>query len=225
MSKTKTKTAMTRDEFWAEVEAIGWGETTDCKAIKIAQLRKGVVHCEGMREHFDAVDNALYTKTEMGGSDSPDDCRRHIIGLGKAEFDKVMSKPSLAKKRYKSGGYTESFAYAIPHSSDFDDLKEEKYVDWAARNLEELDPCIDPVMAIDRTLGHRLTRLSAIMRFIAEGDLEQGLELEPEAVGLVTLIVKEWGALVESVGGRLTWSEWGVLNLFSDLRKRGEVLA
>ena len=58
---SKTKTTMTRDEFWAEVDAIGWGtEGTDHRAAKIAQLRKGPIHCDGMRELFSAVDSELY---------------------------------------------------------------------------------------------------------------------------------------------------------------------
>jgi hypothetical protein len=223
---SKTKTTMTRDEFWAEVAAIGWGtEGTDHRAAKIAQLRKGPIYCDGMREHFAAVDSALYAKTEMGGGDSADDCRRHIIGLGRAEYDKVMAKPHLAEKRYKSGDYTESFAYVIPHSSDYEDLKPERFTEWAKGDLAELEPHVKPVAAIDRELGGKLARLAEILALVASGDLEAGLELEPEAVSLVALIAKDWAALVKSVGGRLAWSEWSVLNMFSDLRKRAEVLA
>ena len=224
--KAKAKTTMTRDEFWAEVARIGWGtKTTDHRAVKIAQLRKGEAHCDGMREHFKEVDSALYRETDMGGGDSADDCRRHIVGLGKAEYDKVMAKPHLAEKRYKSGDYRESFAYCIPYDSDFEDLKPDRYVEWAARNVEELGEHVDAVRAADHELGIKILTLIEIHRLIEAGNIEDALEREAEARHLVEVVKKDWGALIKGLGGSFRWNEWGVLNLFSDLRKRAEVMA
>lgn len=228
-TKTKTKTTMTRDEFWAEVAEIGWGtKTTDCRAVKIAQLRRGPVHCDGMREHFDAVDRELYRATDMGGWDSGDDCRRHIIGLGRAEFDRVVSSSSPkaeAQRRYDEGDYTESFAYCIPYKSDYEDLKPERFTGWAGREVEKLVETIDAVKAADSELGHKQLVLIEILRAIEAGDFDTGLEREVEARHLVERIKAEWRALIEGLGGSFSWNEWGVLNLFSDLRKRAEVLA
>lgn len=225
-AKTKTKAAITRDQFWAEVAEIGWGDkTTDHRAIKITQLRKGQAHCDGMREHFSEVDGALYEATGMGGGDSADDCRRHIVGLGQAEYDKVMAKPALAEKRYESGEYQESFAYAIPYKDDFENLKPDRFIEWAARNVAEIGDHVDAVKAADHELGIKILTLIEIHRLIEAGNLEDALEREAEARHLVEVVKKDWGALIKGLGGSFRWNEWGVLNLFSDLRKRAEVMA
>lgn len=230
MAKTKTKTeGMTRDEFWAEVARIGWGtKTTDTRAIKIELMRKGPDHCEGMRKHFDAVDSELYQATDMGGCDSYDDCRRQIIGLGKEEFERVLSSSSPkaeAQRRYDEGDYTESFAYCIPYESDYEDLKPERFTKWAAGEVEELLETIDAVRSADSELGHKQLTLLEILRAIEAGDFDTALEREAEARHLVEAIKRDWRALIEGLGGRFSWNEWGTLNLFSDLRKRLEVLA
>lgn len=226
-AKTKTKAAMTRDEFWAEVARIGWGaKTTDHRAVKIGQLRQGEAHCDGMREHFQAVSSALIDSgCDLHGGDSADDCRNHIIGLGKEEYHLVLLDLTLGERRYKKGDYKESFAYCIPYDSDFKDLKPERFTEWAERAIEDLEQDSAGVREADRKLAQTIDRVLGVLQFIKEGDFDAALEVEDEIRGKVQRIKEDWSALVKRLGGELNWSEWLVLNLFSDLRKRAEVLA
>lgn len=223
-----TTTKMTRAEFWAEVARIGWGtETTDHRQVKIGLLRKGEAHCDGMREHFHAVDTALLKAgCDLHGGDSVGDCRVHIIGLGKTEYDRVMADLSLGEKRYKSGDYKESFAYCIPYETDFEDLKPKRFQEWAGRNVEELDANVEAIREIDRRLAQDIDRIIGIHNLIVEGDLDAAAEAADEATALIESVAKRHTALIDRIGGRGGgMSKWGFLNLFSDLRKRAEVLA
>lgn len=140
MSTTTTKSAMTREMFWETVAEMGWGtKTTDYKALKRFLMLKGKAFCEEFQRHYDEVDSDLLKAgCDLHGGDSVGDCRSHIIGLGKEEYDAVMADLSLGEARYERGDYTEKFSYAFPYRGDFERFVEgsPKLIEWAKRNVQ-----------------------------------------------------------------------------------------
>jgi len=137
---TKTETKMTHDEFWAEVAEIGWGtKTTDNKKVKRTLMRKGQEFCKELQRCYDEVDQALLKAgCDLHGGDSVGDCRSHIIGLGKEEYDKVMADQKVGEKRYHDGDYTEKFSYCFPYKSDWEDFDPsgKRLIKWARENMK-----------------------------------------------------------------------------------------
>jgi hypothetical protein len=140
MTETKTEIKMTRDEFWATVAEMGWGtKTTDYKTLKRSLMLKGKEFCKEFQHHYDEVDrDLLKAGCDLHGGDGVGDCRSHIIGLGKEEYDKVMADQSVGEQRYKDGDYTEKFSYSFPYTDDFERFVEgsPKLVEWAKRNIK-----------------------------------------------------------------------------------------
>ena len=134
--------------FWKFVHSIGWGtKTTDSKKIKeglmttidldfansirdTGHMLKGKLGAAidrwEQREESDPVTGKWKRNPRLPvGDDSYEDLRWHIIGLGKAEYEKNLANPELAYARAVKGDYKESFAYAIPNSYDFKDYERE----------------------------------------------------------------------------------------------------
>jgi hypothetical protein len=139
---TATKTKMTRDEFWAAVAEMGWGtKTTDTKTLKRTLMRKGQEFCKEFKRNYQEVDQALLDAgCDLHGGDGVGDCRSHIIGLGKDEYDAVMADLSLGEARYERGDYKEKFSYCFPYDSDWEDVDPSgtRLVRWAKRNIKGL---------------------------------------------------------------------------------------
>jgi hypothetical protein len=117
---------------------MGWGtKTTDTKKLKRFLMRKGKEFCKEFERVYKEVDQALLAAgCDLYGGDSVGDCRHHIIGLGKAEYDKVMADQTVGDKRYADGDYTESFSYCTPYKSDWEDVEDgERLIKWAKENM------------------------------------------------------------------------------------------
>ncbi len=219
---------MSRNRFWKIVAEIGWGtKTTNVREVELSLMKRGQAWCNALRAHFEAVDSELYKATEMGGWDSGDDCRRHIIGLGQDEFDAVMANPSLAQERYDRGDYTESFVYCIPHDNDFEAYRLPKLIEWAKRNIDEITEYQDGLEELGQTkIVQDQNALVAIHQaFIDSSDLDAFIAQERTIKRLAERIEKQHTALCEKIGTSYPGSKWPVLNLVSDAKKVRELIA
>lgn len=134
--------SMTREEFWAVVEEIGWGKkTTDTSAVKIELMRRGPEFCGSFCKHFEEVQEELYaagTKANLDlCCDSWDDTINHVVGLGQMTFKANKHWPERMLRRMNKGNYVESFAYCVPHADDFEDYSPEKLQERALANAQK----------------------------------------------------------------------------------------
>ena len=101
------------DKIGKDLEARIWAEYGDQQAGEIAKSLRLFMN-NPYRRLYKAVDKAARdAKAYVGGDDSFDDLLNHIIGLGKAEYDRVMENPILAVERFQRDDYRESFAYCF----------------------------------------------------------------------------------------------------------------
>jgi len=122
---------MTLEEFWKTVEGLGWGhktdgagKTTDYKKVKKVLMQQWTqAQAKEADEHFSKLRHALYKKLDATiegvGDDGFGDLIAHIIGLGKAEYDKVLANPELANERVSKRRFVESFSYCLPYKDDY----------------------------------------------------------------------------------------------------------
>ena len=134
------------DEFWALVEEVGWPEVA-IDAAKLSLMRRyDSETMESFRRVFHRKSNELARAAAMDWCcDSWDDTRAHIIGLGRAEFERNLSNPALMREREENGDYRESFVYCIPFVEDYGLLTDEGY----ARRLREVRGFVDSLDAAD----------------------------------------------------------------------------
>lgn len=129
--------AMSESEFWKITEPYGWGtKTKDYKAIEKDLLRKlSPDEAEDLRDAFDKLKSKLYKAldkvVEGLGDDGFDDLLSHIVGMGKREYDATLKNPERGAARANKYDFSESFAYALPHKSDYERLNVTKYITWA----------------------------------------------------------------------------------------------
>lgn len=116
----------TKDQFWAEVEHIGWGtKTTDYEAIKQELLERW--DGEFMRtfqELYYEFEGVLYEKVSNYaqrnnyysecGDDGFGDLISHVIGLGYQFLEEGMEHPRRVIDRGRASDFTEKFSYSFP---------------------------------------------------------------------------------------------------------------
>ena len=122
------------EQFWEEVAKIGWGtKGTKYDKIKRELLERWTpAFCASFRERYEEANSKIYKLlfdvVEGLGDDGYGDFIAHIVGLGKAEYERVLEDPSLANKRAQDGDFKESFAYCLPYiptsTLDFEDFSE-----------------------------------------------------------------------------------------------------
>lgn len=242
---TETKTKMTTEEFWEAVAEIGWGtKTTDYKTIKRTLMRKGKEFCAEFERIYQEVDQALLKAgCDLHGGDSVGDCRSHIIGLGKEEYDKVMADQSVGEARYERGDYTEKFSYSFPYKSDWEDVEGgERLIKWAKSNVSgyrqdkkrlakfAVLPQVKTILdEIDKALELHRPLLGDEPDFKAFA--ESGPVLRDAAEKAKTLFDK---LLADLTGNTGLWNDekestidnkWSVWNLVSDVEKAQAFLA
>lgn len=150
---------MPEARFWALVDSLGWGtKTTNYRALKKELVRNmSPNEAEEMRTTFAQMTANLsrvlsrweeegYEWGQSGnprafglGDDSWNDLLAHIVGLGKREYKAVLADPMKAWNRARKGDFKESFAYALPYSSDYALLDVSQYIQRAAPFLELLE--------------------------------------------------------------------------------------
>jgi hypothetical protein len=121
---------MPEERFWELVEEIGWGRpSTDIQSLGARLAEKvSLLDCVTAANRAHSVCSRLGTRIEQWeeetgkrlqvGDDSFSDLRNHIIGLGKAESDRVMQDPALALERAEKRDYKESFAYVFQRAEE-----------------------------------------------------------------------------------------------------------
>jgi hypothetical protein len=126
----------TEDQFWAEVERIGWKDKNPKKFYKKIELdlltRWDNEFIENFRNHMSTFTSKLSRAIERVehsegvscgcGDDGFSDLIHHVVGLGRETFERELADPMLAIKRGKEYRYVESFSYAIPYERE---VKEE----------------------------------------------------------------------------------------------------
>lgn len=126
---------MSEDECWSIVEECQWNKDHDYNRIKKFLMKK--YSREQMHEFNDFVQKkcgllskAIKQAEKSGkefdlpyGGDSWSDLLNHMVGSGKAAFEKALANPkSLEKTKY-----VESFSYAIPFARISKPQSEESY--------------------------------------------------------------------------------------------------
>ena len=123
---------ITDAEFWKIVEDINWADKKkdqEHTQEKLALLW-GPEKSEAVHLAFNTYKSRLCRAIELWerehgetcdvSDDGFSDLMSHIIGLGEAEFNKVLKNPEFAKARASRSDYRESFGYLIPSKWTFE---------------------------------------------------------------------------------------------------------
>ncbi len=220
---------MTEDDFWNLVADIGWGtKTTDFRAVKIKLMKRGLDACKAIEARYYEVESRLYKAAEAAGhdycNDGWGDTVSHVIGLGKAEFERNVANPDLLVERQDKGDYEEKFSYGLPGEMDFDQYDRAKldarraefakdYTNSKGR-FPEADEMIDEMVAI-------LTG-----DFMAQADRLKVLATEIKDT-CQALLARQMphNACYVTDGGDVLMNEWCVRNLISDTKNAKAALA
>ena len=235
--------AMSEQKFWAIIEPFGWGtRSTDYKRIMrslMGQLSPD--EADELRAIFSKLQQTLNQEIEeyerqtdqnIGlGDDSFDDLTSHIIGMGRRVYEETLRNPQLAFDRAKKHDYEESFSYALPHKSSYEDLKIDRYLTRAKRALlaykmvlaadEEYIPWLPKIQQDLRTL------ILSLDGFVKEQDVHAFLAEEAELRRAAENVEKAlarlavgWnygdGSIEDAVA--LAKNKWAIWNLLTDLR-------
>jgi hypothetical protein len=124
---------MSVDEFWALVAEIDWASRQaqpEAEGKRFLRERLSREEAAAFDEHLQTFRFALHDvlgewEEETGaefetGDDGFDDLICHIIGLGRQEYEAVVSDPRRALERAQSGDYRESFRYLVPWPEDYE---------------------------------------------------------------------------------------------------------
>jgi len=117
---------MTNERFWELVEMANWPcdyEKMRIRYLKLMSKEEGKQFRYILDKHYGELDVFCCEKdpdNDLGvGDDGYGDLLYHIIGLGKAEYDKCLKSFALIKELAHSGKYKESFKYCIPYDDDY----------------------------------------------------------------------------------------------------------
>jgi hypothetical protein len=112
--------------FWSLIAQLGWGRPTMDRAELARTLASKLSPLEleamfsrlfelrsALSKHLEAWEERKGGQQIEAGDDSFSDLVCHIIGLGEAEYRKVIAKPSLAAKRARKNDYIQSFDFTF----------------------------------------------------------------------------------------------------------------
>ena len=215
--------AMSETEFWRLIEPYGWGtKTTNSDAIEKNLM--GIItpdEADALQETFSKLKGELsraitrYEKqndVSVGlGDDGFGDLLAHIVGMGRKEYEATLRDPQLAIDRAKANKFKESFAYALPSKRDYENLNVGKYVTWAKKQADDLSETLrgaNDLRNQAKALEDTIPKILEALEPMAKGDYKAFLALEGQTKPLLQKLEKEGGT-----------SPWGVLNLFSDVKK------
>ena len=144
MNKIKS---VNESKFWKIVSEVNWGSDFDYTRIKLELMKTLTPKAQDeyakiyYNMHF-ILNSKIHSFCDENrikmqvGDDSLNDLVAHIIGLGKAEFDKVMDYPGLALNRGQKKKYEECFSYSVPFREDRESASKDKYILKAKEYLE-----------------------------------------------------------------------------------------
>lgn len=134
--------SMSDDMFWSIVDKSNWKKDFDYARInsfltksydpltlyqfnhKVSEKKSQLYNLSDTNTCFESV----YT-----GGDGFSDCVAHIVGSGKAAFEKCMNDPAFFSKFANSNKYSESFSYAVPF------VRQQEYYPYALNSESNND--------------------------------------------------------------------------------------
>jgi len=124
LEKMRTNTIVnlnsrTDDIGWHIIKEIGWGtKSTDYEELgKFIKNNYTKVEIKNLHEFVGTKVEILYALLDKNniflgiGDDLTGDLLKHIIGLGKEEYEKVCKNPKLIERRAKKKDFVECFTY------------------------------------------------------------------------------------------------------------------
>ena len=219
------KMTMTRQEFWTQVDELGWGtKTTDYKAIKIGFMKKGQKYTSAFEGHFDFLRNNLdnkmwqhHTRIDCG-DDSWSDLICHVIGLGQKEYEACLVNPQLFVDRGSRNDYTESFCYGIPGEWEFDDLS----LDALQERATKYAACYKNMTYHVVGFKADLERMIALLENVNVDDVEKAKELSKWIAQKAKKKADNMG-LTCTDGGNAVYNHHCVWNLYTDVETMSKV--
>ena len=201
-------------KFWELVSQVNWASDHNYTRIKV-ELMKNLTP-EAQEEYsnlFTKIRGRLGSKIDKYcednetsthcSDDSFSDLLSHIVGLGKAEFDKVMADPELGVQRGQKGKYRESFSFSVPYQSDREYTSKDKYTSKAKEFLEteaiaeflSLPEAKQNALSVlnDIDVKASVSRLVAALQEVASGNFKSmdSSEYTSQAVGYTQLSSSE----------------------------------
>lgn len=115
--------AMVDDKFWDIIDKCEWKK--DFNYDRIGQfLQKNfspqelILFSLKVREKtsnlYKVADNSDAFSNVRTGGDGFSDCVNHVVGSGRQAYNKCIKEPDFFARFAKSGGFKESFSYAVP---------------------------------------------------------------------------------------------------------------
>ena len=116
---------------WKEIEPLGWGTWSNDFHIvgrlmwklytpdTILALRQFVAaQVTKLYGAVDVYEKQYYRRLNIGSDDGKNDVMHHVVGMGEAEFNRVIQNIILLEDRYNADydtpeGYRESFSYCF----------------------------------------------------------------------------------------------------------------
>jgi hypothetical protein len=225
---------MNEQEFWDLVDSIGWGtKTTDNDVVRKRLLNELTPEqMEQMREHFSEFQGQLYELAEEidienVSDDGLSDLTAHIVGLGKAEFERHVNSPKEIQVRANLREYTESFSYCIPSPDDLVWLDVASYQKRAAqeRKLYETIMCDDPHL---EDIQGDLNTICMALEIMEGGEWQAFLTYEKKVKKALDNIKRHFESMDKDMAAlgyvpscdmsNNVRNPWGVLNLFGDVK-------
>lgn len=117
-----------KDKYWRIIHRIDWAKNCEMDPEELHENLKDACVDVGMtldeveeRTHQnamklldlvrDASQNKWIVKLDYYSDDSMNDCIAHVIGLGKAEYEKCLGNVQHLIDRYNGYDFVESFSY------------------------------------------------------------------------------------------------------------------
>jgi hypothetical protein len=224
---------MNEQEFWALVEDIGWGtKTTDFNTVQKRLLKELTPEqMEAASDHFRTFKMQLYDVAEEDiqhvSDDGLSDLLSHIVGLGKEEFEACLKDFNRIQARACNRLYTESFSYCLPDPEDLSQLEVSHYQKRAANELRifQRGQTDDPHM---EDIQDDLDKVCDALEVMKDGDWQGFLTYEKKVRKALERVKKHFDDLdkyMATIGyvpnrdmSNNIRNEWGVLNLFTDVK-------
>lgn len=228
-ASTRRIAALSEAKFWKDIEPLGWGtKSTDYKAMKkillntwdeeeaesvsdlIRKLRGQLGKAVTEWQDDNDQDLGLY-------GDSYEDLMNHIIGMGKKEFDACIKDPSRIADRADKSAYTESFAYALPHYTDYQKREQglKHFHQWAGEVMGEYGGAARNDLL--KPIQKDCELIAAAMKDLIEGNEDAFLKKEKAAKDAAER-AEDYSRKLREAAGDIS-NKWAVWNLFSDVRE------
>jgi len=151
-------TKMDEKKFWGLVELADWPNKgyKNPKMVyrKLLSEEESKIFHSAVSEAYCQLDEVA-TDMDLGvGDDSYCDLLHHIIGLGKAQFEKHLKNPKLIVKRADNSEYEESFTYCLPYDSDYEEGKSEYSIENVIKVAKEGVKEIEKFQKMDKDGTH-----------------------------------------------------------------------